>query len=310
MAGARASIGHYGGNGYGSGGYAPGGVVIGEAVSLDLRAARLPSRMLASAIDLTLVFVVGYLLLLGVGAALADVVDSALLSAILIVIFVAVVLGYATAMQVFNGGRTVGKLALGLRVVRDDGGPVAFRQAFTRELVGLVVERPGPLVFAPAVICSLLREDGKRIGDLVAGTLVISDRVARVGNDSRVPPMPPQLAGWASTLDLSRLPDDVALRAREVLSRAATLGASMVAAVADAVGPPPPGVPGWAFVSAVLAERHRRDTIKLVGTRASVARRMSTPQPGAPSEPAPQQRSVGMAAYDQPWTPPTVGASA
>ena len=54
--------------------------------------------------------------------------------------------------------------------------------------------------------------------------------------------MPPQLAGWAATLDLSRLPDDVALRAREVLSQGQPpcdagareeLGAAMVAAVAE-----------------------------------------------------------------------------
>lgn len=301
-------MGHYAGDGYGSGGFAPGGIVTGEAVSLDLRAARLPSRLLASSIDLVIIFVVGYVLLLVVGATLQNVLDTALLSAVLLVIFLAAILGYAVAMQVFNGGRTIGKLAIGLRVVRDDGGPVAFRQAFTRELVGLVVEKPGPLFFAPAVICSLLREDGKRIGDLAAGTLVISDRVAKVGTNSSVAFMPPQLAGWAAGLDLSRLPDDVALRAREVLSRAATLragareelGAAMVAAICEAVGPPPPGVPGWAFVSAVLAERRRRDMVRLATTRATAARRAGNIQPGTASPAAPP-REIGMAAYDQPW---------
>ena len=184
MAVARASVGRYAGNGYGAGGYAPGGIVTGEAVSLDLRAARLPSRMIAGLIDLALDFFVVYLLLQTLGLFLATVLDTAALAAVLIVIAVAGLLGFPIAMQVFNGGRTVGKIAMGLRVVRDDGGPVAFRQAFTRELVGLVVEKPGLIIpLAPGIICSMLREDGKRIGDLAAGTLVISDRVARVGND-------------------------------------------------------------------------------------------------------------------------------
>lgn len=298
----------------GPGGFAPRGIVTGEAVTLELRAARLPSRLLAGAIDLSLVFLVGYLLLLAAGATLSHVLDTALLSAVLLVIFIAAILGYAVAMAVFNGGRTIGKLALGLRVVRDDGGPVAFRQAFTRELVGLVVEKPGPLVFTPAVICSLLREDGKRIGDLAAGTLVISDRVARVGDPLGAPQMPPQLTAWAAGLDLSRLPDDIALRARELLSRAASLrpgareelGASMVAAVARRVSPPPPGVPGWVYLCAVLAERHRRDVIRLADGRAAVARRTSAPVSGtATHRPtiSPAGRSVGTAAYDQPWPP-------
>src|SRR5690349_4112208 len=42
------------------------------------------------------------------------------------------------AVETFTRGRTLGKLALGLRVVRDDGGPITARHAIVRSLVGFV----------------------------------------------------------------------------------------------------------------------------------------------------------------------------
>jgi len=284
------------------------GIVTGEAVALDLRPARLPSRMLAAGIDLAVQYGV---LLLVVGllvGALASSADDALLQAVVVAMVVAALLGYPVAMLTFARGRTLGKMALGLRVVRDDGGPVAFRQAFVRELVGVVVEKPGLFLFAPAVVTSLVREDGKRIGDLAAGTLVVSERVALVGRPALAAPlpMPRGLGAWAATLDLSRVPDDLALRAREFLGRADDLrpaareavGRSLVDAVLPLVGPPPPGTPAWAYLSAVLAERRRRDERRLA-ERARAAARVPGLAPGQPHA----GRTVGMAAYDLPWTP-------
>ena len=59
-----------------------------------------------------------------------------------------VFLGYPVAMETLTRGRTLGKMALGLRVVRDDGGPITFRQALVRGLVGLALERPGLFLLA------------------------------------------------------------------------------------------------------------------------------------------------------------------
>ena len=58
----------------------------------------------------------------------------------------------------------------------------------------------------------LLNERNKRLGDLLAGTVVLQERVAARGG--AVAEMPPPLAGWAAGLDLSRLPDGLALSAR------------------------------------------------------------------------------------------------
>ena len=62
-----------------------------------------------------------------------------------------------------------------------------------------------------------MSERGKRLGDVFAGTLVISDRAPRAG-DTLIA-MPPQLASWARRLELARLPAEVADTARQYLVR-------------------------------------------------------------------------------------------
>jgi len=238
-------------------------LVTGEAVALDLRDAALPSRMLAAVIDAivqaALFFGLFFLFAL-FGAA-----NEAAAAAEVISVVVLTGLVYPVLSETLWRGRTLGKAALGLRVVRDDAGPIGFRQAFVRGLVGFFVERPGVTFYSAGVICSLLNARGKRIGDLVAGTVVVQERV--YGSTTYVAMMPPPLAGWAQTLDLARLPDELALSVRSFLARApqmspasrAELGDRLSAAVGSFTAPPPPpGTPGWAYLTAVLAERRRR----------------------------------------------------
>ena len=67
-------------------------------------------------------------------------------------------------------------------------------------------------------IASLASSQGRRLGDYLGGTLVVHERVPVRASPMAV--MPPQLAGWAAGLDLSRIPDDLALAARQFLARA------------------------------------------------------------------------------------------
>ena len=144
-------------------------------------------------------------------------------------------------------------MAMGLRVVRDDGGPIGFRQALVR---GLAVLVDLPTGFTVSVLCMLLHPRSKRLGDLLAGTLVVQERVATAGGAVAV--MPPPLEAWARTLDLSRLPRRPGAvgplvrlaRARDLRSEAREdLGGRLVAAVqAVTAPPPPPGTPGWAYL--------------------------------------------------------------
>ncbi|MCU1594359.1 MAG: domain containing protein [Frankiales bacterium] len=275
-------------------------LVTGEAVALDVRTAGLPSRLLAGALD-GLIQGSGFFLLLLALFASGAVTNEAAVAAMSIICFALAGLAYPVVLETLTKGRTVGKMAMGLRVVRDDAGPIAFRQAFVRGLIGFLVEKPGVTLFAGGVISGLVREDGKRLGDLAAGTVVIQERVI----STQAPPvlMPGPLVAWAATLDLSRLSDDVALAVRTFLARSAgftdaartELGGRLVAAVAAVVTPePPPGTPEWAYLSAVLAERRRRAEA-LLETR-YVPPATATPQVSAPSGPPPPVPSDGFAA--------------
>src|SRR2546421_645204 len=168
-------------------------LVTGEAVVLDLRLARLASRGLAVAIDL-LIEVTGLVIRLIILTLPAGELDEALPGARSIVIAVLVFVGYPVTLETLTRGRTVGKLALGLRVVREDGGPIRFRQALVRGLTWFFVDFwVFGLAGAVAIFVSLASTKGKRVGDFLAGTVVIRERIpAAVGP---VMGMPPQLRG-------------------------------------------------------------------------------------------------------------------
>lgn len=252
------------------------GILTGEGVVLDARPASFVTRALGALIDVaaTLAVVLGLLLALALPA--TDVLDPELAPAVGIALVVLVTVVVPTTVETLSRGRSLGKLALGLRVVRDDGGPVRFRQAFVRALVGV-----GELwltLGAVAMIASLSNDRGKRLGDLLAGTYAVR---VRGGRSSQAPlVMPPGLAGWAAHADMRRLPDGLALSARQLLARAdrlhpasrARLGADLAGRVERYVAPgPPPGTHPEVFLAAVLAERRDRELV--VARRAQDAAR-------------------------------------
>jgi uncharacterized RDD family membrane protein YckC len=241
-------------------------VVTGDAVVLDVQIAQLPVRALSAMIDIIVVFI-AYTIGVLLWASTLTQFDTAFSAAVLIIFTVLALVGYPIAFETATRGRSLGKMALGLRVVSEDGGPERVRQALFRALAGVIEI----WIFAggPAVICSLLSPNGKRIGDIFAGTVVISERAPRL---TPPPPMPPQLAWWASSLQLSGLSADQAELARQFLSRASQLDAGIRDQIAyritgDVVAqispPPPPGVPPQLVLAAVLAERHRRELARM-----------------------------------------------
>ena len=253
--------------------------MTGEAVQLDLRTATFITRATAAALDLVVqgVLLVALVLLVSLSSAVAD---DAVLSGLALCAVVAVFVGYPVTVETLSRGRSVGKVALGLRVVRDDGGPETFRQALVRGLVGF-----GEIWLASgavALVASMVSEQGKRVGDHLAGTVVIRERVpARAGP---LPQVAPALVAWAATLELAALPGALALDARTFLIRAPdllperrqALAASLAAAVATVVHPAPAGpVPDEIYLAAVLAERRNRELARL--TRAPLAVPVAAP---------------------------------
>ncbi|MFP1153212.1 hypothetical protein BHQ21_19555 [Mycobacterium sherrisii] len=241
-------------------------VVTGDAVVLDVQIAQLPVRALSALIDIIMVFLL-YVIGLMLWAATLTQFDGALSAAILIIFTVVVLVGYPMVFETATRGRSVGKVIMGLRVVSDDGGPERFRQALFRALAALV--EIWMLAGSPAVISSILSSKAKRIGDIFAGTVVVSERGPRLAPP---PAMPPSLAWWAASLQLSNLDAGRAELARQFLSRASQLepqlrlqmsyriAGEVVSRIAP---PPPPGAPPELVLAAVLAERHRRELARL-----------------------------------------------
>jgi uncharacterized RDD family membrane protein YckC len=252
--------------------------VTGDAVVLDMQIAQLPVRAVGALIDIVVMVTlnaVGTLL----WALTLSQFDPAFSGAVVIIFMVLVFVGYPLVFETTTRGRSLGKMAMGLRVVSEDGSPERFRQALFRALAAVV--EIWMFFGAPAVICSMISPNAKRIGDVFAGTVVISER----GPKTAPPPvMPPALAWWAASLQLSGLSTDQAELARQFLTRAKQLDPSLrnqmaQRITADVVArispPPPPGAPPQDVLAAVLAERHRRELLR----RGAVA---SAPGPVAP----------------------------
>ena len=241
-------------------------VVTGDAVVLDVPIAQLPMRAVGALIDIA-VIVIGYLVALMLWAATLTQFDEAVTAAIMVIFTVLVFVGYPLVFETATRGRSVGKMVMGLRVVSDDGGPERFRQALFRALASVV--EIWMLLGSPAVICSMLSPKAKRVGDIFAGTVVISERGPKLGPP---PVMPPPLAWWAASLQLSGLGAEQAEVARQFLSRASQLDPKLRDQMAYRIAgevlsrvapPPPPGTPPQLVLAAVLAERHRRELARL-----------------------------------------------
>lgn len=262
-------------------------LVTGEAVALDLPAANLATRMVSGLVDLSVTLVVGLVVVFGFGLATSQ-TGQALAWVGVVGALIVVLLVVPTTVETLTRGRSLGKLALGLRVVRDDAGPATFQHAFVRALVG-VVEIYG-LTGGPAFFSALLSTRGKRLGDYAAGTYVVRERVRL-----RLPPpaqMPAALSAWAAAADLAPLPAGLALAVRQLLARAqevppairARLAEELAAQVAPYVAPaPPPGASPEDVLAAVMAARRERDLQRL-GREADLRRRLTGHRPGPTPE--------------------------
>jgi uncharacterized RDD family membrane protein YckC len=246
------------------------GLVSGEGVALELGHAGLGSRTVAAAIDI--VVQLGLLLLVSIVTSLVGAGDSDAQAAVAIVEIVLILAGYPILFEWLGHGVTLGKLAMGLRVVRDDGGPIGFRQALVRGLAGFLLEKPGIILLglgtAIGMITIAASQSSKRLGDMMAGTFVLNERA---GPASTLAPVhwwvPPELYGWAQALDLTGVDDRLALQLRQFMVRAPQLAPTAQMALGEqfrthilavTAPPPPPGVPTPVLLTTVLAERRRR----------------------------------------------------
>lgn len=282
-------------------------MVTPEAVPLDFELANLGSRSVALFLDWLIEGAALFVLSIGMSAILSGADASAGVGAALFfLLFFLVIFGYPIASETLWRGRTVGKAALGLRVVTKEGAPVRFRHAAIRTALGLVDF--ALTLGSAAIVCVLTTHDNQRVGDLVAGTIVLRER-----SGLRAPApvgffVPPGLEPYAGALDLAAMAGQDYEAVRTFLLRApslpvdvrANLAVQIANSVAARVRPaPPPGIVPEAFLACVAAVYQYRQR---------AAAPLPAPPPPAGSPAADPSYAPAPAPPSSPARPPTAPA--
>lgn len=179
-----------------------------EGVDLEVVLGGLGSRFTAGLIDFLLeVLLVSAALaaffglgeLLGFNDSITDALGAAVATAL---VFLAL-FAYHVLFETLASGRSPGKRAAGLRVVRVGGAAVGFRVSSVRNILR-VIEGPAVL-YTPAAIAILLTRRNQRLGDLAAGTLVVREARSATGASPSVS-TPASPVGWdVSGVDAEQL---------------------------------------------------------------------------------------------------------
>ncbi|MDO9063480.1 MAG: RDD family protein [Microbacterium sp.] len=238
-------------------------ILTGEAVALDVQPVGFFLRGLGTLIDVVvglLVFVLFALVTSWlIGQSVVDVVALPILT---VTVLVTVTVVMPTAVETVTRGRSLGKLAVGGRIVRADGGASGFRQAFLRALVGVL--EIWLTVGAVAALVGAFTPRAQRLGDLMAGTYSERTRTPRLPPPAAA--VAPDLAAWAAVADVARLPDRLSRRIAQFVQNAdamqpparTRLAASLAQDTAVHVSPVP-AVDGETFLRAVVAVRRDRE---------------------------------------------------
>lgn len=247
--------------------YAPGedGTLTGEAVTLDLHPTGFVLRAAGALIDAVATLVVLLVALTFVGTASVSLgTEDAVVAALVIVTVVVCFVGIPTAVETLTKGRSLGKLVVGGRIVRLDGGAIGLRQASIRALVGVIEFYTPPLFGGTAALFGLLTARTQRLGDLLAGTYCQYERVS-----GRVMPLfglPPELIAWGRVVDVARMPTQLSRRIAQFLAQAtqyppdrrARLAADLAAEAQEFVAPVPPVSPEL-FLAGITVVRRERE---------------------------------------------------
>jgi hypothetical protein len=192
--------------------------------------------------------------------------DDAALKAVTIASLVFCIVVLPTAVELLTRGKSLGRLMVGARIVRDDGGAIGFRHAFIRALTG-VLELFMSLG-GIAALFGMLNLRTKRMGDILAGTYSQYERVR--GTPPAVFGVPLALVDWSRSADVARMPDGLARRIAQFLRQASTLtpatrvrlAEQLTAEAVRFVSPVPQADPEL-FLAAVAAVRRERELVAL-----------------------------------------------
>jgi uncharacterized RDD family membrane protein YckC len=245
------------------------GIVTPEAVTLQFAEANVGSRGIAMLLDaLLLGIVLGVLNTVLGSTAFATSFPSWIAITTVIVLNFLILFGYPIVFETLNHGRSPGKLAMGLRVVTVEGAPVRFRHAAIRSGFWLVdfLMTSG----IAGVLATLLSKRHQRLGDMVAGTVVLRERVAGAAPISLQFRVPYGAEAYAATLDTSGLTSQDYEAVRGFLIRAYQLapdvrgdvGRRIASALAVKLRHEPPASVGpELFLACIAARYQQRDAV-------------------------------------------------
>lgn len=187
-------------------------VATPERVALSLPVAGIGTRCLAYLADITLLFLAWVVAYFVFTLLVSDVVGffqelSGLGQTLAVVGVFATQWLYWTGMEVALGGQTLGKRLLRIRVVRVDGAPVGVLESALRNLCRVVDFLPG--LYAAGCLSMLLTGQHRRLGDLVAGTLLV--REERIDLDKYTAQAPAQVVVGSAGGPARLGPEDVEL---------------------------------------------------------------------------------------------------
>lgn len=259
-------------------------LLSGEAVAIDALPLGFMLRAAGSLIDMVVGLVVyGLLVYMALWLSSNGLLSEATFRILMIVAPVVSFLVLPLTVEVALKGRSLGKLAVGGRIVRADGGAIGFRHSFIRAMLGVL--EIYLTLGSVAVITGVFTPRSQRLGDLVAGTY--SQRVRTPRLVPRTPVLPPMLGSWAQIADVARLPDRLARRISQFLQSAPNMvptarervARELLAEATPFVSPIPsaPAEMTLAGISVLRRERERRAlenadgrTVRLTGRRIGV----------------------------------------
>jgi uncharacterized RDD family membrane protein YckC len=234
-----------------------------ERVAVTLELAGIGARGFAWLADALCIFLIGVtaLLLYSIsGDLIRDVQALSFAGQLLALVSVLMASwGWDLAWETLGGGRTPGKRLAGIRVVRADGGPPGLSESLVRNLLRALEV---PLGYAPGILAVALGGRRQRLGDLVAGTLVVCqgrfDLSRYDVHDPAARRRFPQLRGRAraalDTAGFERLCDLLRRRAGLDPEARARVSSRLAAALAARAGvEPPPAVDAEPFLEALAA---------------------------------------------------------
>jgi uncharacterized RDD family membrane protein YckC len=183
-----------------------------EQTALEYPIAGLGSRFLAiladTAIQLVLSFfvlIVG--MLIGMGASVFGGLGGQWVIAIIIFLLFLVYSGYFALFEIFWNGQTPGKRYARIRVIKEDGRPIGTYEAVVRNAMRIVDGIPA-FLYGVGLFSMFLNKQGKRLGDFVAGTVVVHEKTlegVRPYAESKIDETLPPVDVTVVTLDEIRL---------------------------------------------------------------------------------------------------------